>query len=107
MQLDPLNPGKLVQYTYSSTNPKSLPICERNYVYDPIWLYFNVEPPKSDRANSSDVEKYSLPTQIVGRTFNVEIASYTGTEYDQEVGIGASEEITVGVELINAGWISK
>ena len=103
LQLDALNPDKLVQYTYSSTNPKSLPICERNYVYDPIWLYFNVEPPKSDRADNSDVEKYSLPTQVVGRTFDVEVASYTGDEYNQEEIIGSPDEITVSVELINAG----
>jgi len=100
LQLDPDKPNELVDYVYSSTDPKNLPMCSRNYIYDPLWLYFNVEPSGS-ATSTQQVDKYSLLTQIVNRSFDIDVVSYTGApEYTNEQGVASTT--TVDIELINA-----
>ena len=100
LQLDPSKPSELVDYVYSSIDPKNLPMCSRNYIYDPLWLYFNVEPSGSD-GFTQKVDKYSLLTQIVNRSFDIDVVSYTGApEYTNEQGVTSTT--TVDIELINA-----
>ena len=99
LQLNPDDLTELTPYTYSTADG-SLSLCKRNYIYDPIWLWFNVEPSGSDSANT-DTERYSLLTQIVGRAFDIDIVSYSAaSNYETEQTI---DDITVDLELINAG----
>ncbi|MEJ2488727.1 MAG: PA14 domain-containing protein [Sulfurovaceae bacterium] len=99
LQLNPGDPNDLTSYVYSTANG-SLPLCARDYVYDPIWLYFNVERAGSNTA-STPVDKYSLLTQMVGRTFDIDVVSYSGApSYTTEQTIN---NIAVDLELINAG----
>ncbi len=99
LQLDPNNPTDLTPYTYS-TKEGTLQMCGRNYVYDPVPLYFNIERQGSD-TYTAPYDKYPLYTQVVGKPFNIDIVSYTGApSYTTEVGIN---NVTVDLELFNAG----
>ncbi len=95
-----LDANNSIPYTYNTNDPDSLPMCERNYIYDPIWLYFNVEP-RDSNMYTDPVDKYSLLTQIAGRPFDVDVVSYSGAPtYTTEQTI---DGVTVDLELINAG----
>lgn len=100
---DPLDPSNTTPFHYSTQNDENssgyIGLCPRNPVYDPIYGRFNIERQDSTFAQTKAI-RYPLYTQITGKDFNVSIASYGGTDFDQPLDVNNT---TVELELIDAG----
>jgi len=76
-----------------------IPRCPTDPIYSPIPLGFNVE--RVATQNEPISTKYTLPTQITGRPYQVDIVSYTGG-LNTDISTPFSYDGVVELELINA-----
>jgi hypothetical protein len=93
-----------IHYRLSTANPAGtegyIPRCPRNPVYDPIYGYFNVEVNGTDPTRDSELRRYSLPTQISGRQFPVQVVHYR-KDANNTFKTPAESNTTVEVEIID------
>jgi len=101
IQFDPnAAPVTYTLTTRSNANDASqIGLCPRNHVYDPVYGAFNIERSNSKFTQSKAI-RYPLYTQITGKDFNVSVASYGGSNFDQKQAVS---DTTVELELIDAG----
>ncbi|HFD14444.1 MAG TPA: hypothetical protein ENJ34_03980, partial [Epsilonproteobacteria bacterium] len=86
----------------ASTIDGSLTRCDGQNGYGPQWAYLNVE--KRDSQLAVGNARYLLDTQISGKPFDIDIASYKITDpSDPEI----LENFTVELEMIDAGKYSN
>jgi len=89
-----------VGYHLSTAIPEGrvghIPRCPRNPVYDPIYGYFNIEKNGTDPRHDSELKRFSLPTQISGRRFAVQLVSYSReSNYSTPIESNATVEVEI------------
>jgi len=93
-----------IHYKLSTAIPEGeegyIPRCPRNPVYDPIYGYFNVEVNGTDPTRDSELKRYSLPTQISGRPFAVQVVAYA-KDASGSFNTPTEANTTVEVEIID------
>ena len=95
-------PTLTIHYDLSTAIPEGveghIPLCPTNLTYDPIWGQFNVENTFGTNGLNS---RLPLLTQVTGRKYEVNLASYTRDTNGEYTSPTASNAI-VEVELIDA-----
>jgi len=81
----------------ASTQNGTLPRCDQETGYHPIWAFLNIE--RRGSQNATGDEKYLLYTQVSGRPFDIDITSYDANDQSTPVII---DNFSVELEMIDA-----